>query len=82
MDPRIKEEYDALSKEELKEFRRRIVQALPKKQQLALLGDPRVERMSQGEYEQFVYTQFQLYKQEQVLKKQQATQEPMVQATG
>ena len=70
----LKEGLDALSKEELRELRRQIIANLPIKQQYALLSGE--GRMPQEEYDKFVYTQLQLYKQERAQKCQQVAQVP------
>ena len=63
MMPQLEEELEVLSKEERKELRRRIIASLPIKEQYALLAGE--GRMPQEEYDKFVYTQLQLYKQDQ-----------------
>jgi len=76
MTPRLQEELDALSKEELRGLRRRIKAALPREWQMAMLSGREEDRIPQEEYDKFVSTQLQLYK------KERAAQESMAQATG
>ena len=67
---------DALSKEELRELRRRIMTALPEEHVIARMSGTR--GMPQEEYDKFVLTQLELYKAELY----KATQEPAVQTAG
>ena len=62
----LKEELEALSKEDLLELRRRIKASLPKKEQIAMLSG-RAERMAQEDYDKFVGMQLGLYRQEQMV---------------
>ena len=68
MTPQIQEELATLSHEELKELRRRINAALPKEHIIARMSG--MEGMPQEEYDKFVYTQLQLYKQDLAKKTQ------------
>jgi len=71
------EEMAALPKEELLELRRRIVAALPREWQMAMLSGREEDRIPQEEYDKFVSVQLELYKQEKA-----ATKEPAAQAAG
>ena len=57
----LKEGLDSLSEEELRELRKQIIVNMPMKQQYALLSGE--GHMPQEEYDKFVYSQLQLYKQ-------------------
>ena len=64
MTPQLQKELDALSKEELIELRKRIRAAMPKEQIIARMSG--TEGMPQEEYDKFVHTQLELYKQERM----------------
>ena len=66
----LKAGLEELSEEELRELRRRIILAMPKKHQFALLSGNREEGLPQEEYDKFVYSVLQLYKQEKVQERQ------------
>jgi len=68
MTPQLQEELDALTKEELIELRGRIIASMPKEQIIARMSG--TEGMPQEEYDKFVYTQLQLYKQDMAKKTQ------------
>ena len=74
MNALLKEGLDALRKEELLELRKRIMAALPREWQMSLLSGREEDRIPQEEYDKFVHTQLELYKQEQTQKRQQAAQ--------
>ena len=73
MDSLLKEELeilsreglDTLSKEELKELRRRIIAAMPREHIIARMSG--LEGMPREEYDKFVHTQLELYKQERTI---------------
>ena len=73
----VRQEFATLPKEELLELRRRIKAALPRKWQMAMLSGREEDRIPQEEYDKFVLSQLELYKQEQIQKKQQTAQEPV-----
>ena len=73
MNTPTRKEFAALPKEELLELRRRIVAALPREWQMAMLSGREEDRIPQEEYDKFVLAQFELYK---------ASKEPAAQAVG
>ena len=68
MTPQLQEALDALSKDELIELRKRLRASMPKEQIIARMNGE--EGMPQDEYDRFVYSQLELYKQERALKMQ------------
>ena len=72
MTPQLQKELDALSKEELVELRKRIRASMPKEQIIARMSGS--EGMPQDEYDKFVYSQLELYKQERAQKQQASVQ--------